>query len=346
MATPALHRLREAMPGAWIGAVVRPGIDQLLGSDEQAASLFDEIHIERPRGVMGHKHTATRLRQRCYDAALLLTNSFSTALSVRMAGVSRRVGYDRDGRGFLLTERLRAPKRPGGAWAIVPAVDYYWHAVSSFLGERSVLTGSNEQGDHRLPDGAILRLPISAEDRESADELLARAGVEEPFAILNPGGNNPAKRWPAERFIELGRWLGEKHGLRVLVNGSPNEAELVQSIASDIPGGVSLPEAGGTLGGLKALVDQAAIMITNDTGPRHFAVARSTPVVTLFGPTDHRWTSVPAPGGEEILVADPSLPSSESANDHPTRCAVDRITSERVIEAAERLLSRGIAAAG
>ncbi|MEL6795413.1 MAG: glycosyltransferase family 9 protein, partial [Planctomycetota bacterium] len=102
----------------------------------------------------------------------------------------------------------------------------------------------------------------------------------------------------------------------------------------------SLPAIGGTLGGLKALVRRAALMVTNDTGPRHFAAAMGTPLVTLFGPTDHRWTTIPTrPGGPEmILTADPGLPATESANDHPERCRVDRISFERVREAVDRVL--------
>lgn len=345
MATPALRRLRSALPGAWIGGLVRPGIDAVLAGEPARDGtgeppLFDELHVERPRGMMGHKHTAAKLRARRYDASILLTNSFSTALSTRLAGIPRRLGYDRDGRGILLTHRLTAPKRPDARWAIVPAVDYYWHCVGAFLGEDTHdLEPANERGDHRLPGDAALELPLSDQDHTDADALLARIGVQSPFAILNPGGNNELKRWPADRFAEIGSWLTNKHGLAVLVNGSPPEAELCESIASACPGAVSLPGAGGTLGALKSLVARAAMMITNDTGPRHFAVAARTPVVTLFGPTDHRWTTVPAPGGEAVLVADPTLPADQSANDHAERCRVDRITTERVREAAFTLLS-------
>ncbi|MEL6312167.1 MAG: glycosyltransferase family 9 protein, partial [Pseudomonadota bacterium] len=173
-------------------------------------------------------------------------------------------------------------------------------------------------------------------------ELLRSAGIDgERFAILNPGGNNPAKRWPAERFAALADWLAREKELAVLINGSPVEAELASEIvvaAETTP--VSLPAMGGTLGGLKALVRRAVLMVTNDTGPRHFAAALGTPLVTLFGPTDHRWTTIPTrPEGPEMIVtADPDLPATESANDHPERCRVDRITIERVREAVDRVL--------
>jgi len=79
-------------------------------------------------------------------------------------------------------------------------------------------------------------------------------------------------------------------------------------------------------------------MVTNDTGPRHIAAAFNVPLVSLFGPTDPRWTTIPAPGGEQILVADPTLPESEVADDHPERCAIERITLQSVREASDRAI--------
>ena len=349
MATPALRRVRTALRGATIALLHKPGIAGVVeGFDapeaEGGLGLVDELIVSHPGGVMGHKHTAAKLRHGRFDTALLLTNSFSTALTARMAGIPRRIGYDRDGRGLLLTHRLRAP-RAGGGWAMVPAVDYYWHAAGALVAQPTgtadrELEPANERGEHRLPVGVCLELAVSERDEAAADALLRRAEIDgERFAILNPGGNNPAKRWPADRFAELARWLRDERGLRVLVNGSPAEADLTASIA-EAGGGVGLPAIGGTLGGLKALVRRAAVLVTNDTGPRHFAAALGTPLVTLFGPTDHRWTTIPTrPGAREaILTADPDLPLRESANDHPERCRVDRIGLERVRSAVDEVL--------
>jgi heptosyltransferase II len=127
----------------------------------------------------------------------------------------------------------------------------------------------------------------------------------------------------------------------VLINGAPAEAELVREItalATSDP--VDLTAMGGTLGSLKGIVARARLMVTGDTGPRHFAAALGTPVVTLFGPTDHRWTTICAPAGEALLLADPDLPADDLANDHPDRCRVDRITFEQVLAAADEMLQR------
>lgn len=381
MATPALALIRSRLRGSFIGALARPGLDELLAG----SGLIDEFHVERSRGVMGPKVIAARVRPRRYDAALLLTNSFSTALITRLAFIPRRVGYDRDGRGLLLTQRLRPPLRsdddtrliPGvvratqhshrrehgasesvlahsGKYALISAVDYYLHAARHFLGFSSAAAPSAD-----VDAAPRMALGITDDQRQAALSVLERAGIArgEAYAILNPGANNPAKRWPAARFAEAGRDLAAR-GLRVLVNGSPGEAELVQQVTDLINGdnrpsraarAVALTPLGMSIGALKGLLagvqggggdgaNPCRVLVTNDTGPRHIAAAFGVPTVTLFGPTDPRWTTLP-PGQHpfENIVADSSLPEHEIADDHPERCAIDRIGVERVLDALRRL---------
>lgn len=287
--------------------------------------MFDELHVDRAAGVMGPKMVAARIRPRRYDAAVLLTNSFSTALITRLAFIPRRIGYDRDGRGLLLTDRVKAERRspPHKGWACVPAVEYYLKLVREVVGEIG---------------GAGLELGVTAAQEEAGAKVLAAAGVgvSDRFAVVNPGANDAAKRWPAERFAEVGRHLVRAHQLKVLVNGSPNEKELAEAVARDAgPGVVALPGLGVTIGSLKSVVRRAVLMVTNDTGPRHIAAAFGIPTITLYGPTDPRWTTLPngGRGGRVDLVAEPNLPDGELADDHPERCRIDRIPVSAVLDA-------------
>mgnify|MGYP002401695008 CR=1 FL=1 len=337
MATPTLHLLRRELPGAFIGGLVRPGIDQVL----DGLGVFDEVHVERSSGIFGPKFVAAKVRPRRYDTALLLTNSFSTALVARIAGIPRRVGYDRDGRGFLLTDRIRPERREDGRWATVPACAYYWRAAWHLLQSPDPAT--------MLPPGEFLALQVTQEQDRAAGAMLERAGIfpGERLALLNPGGNDPAKRWPAGRFGQVAAHLARDRGFRVLVNAGPNEREVAaQVVASAGVEVVDLSGLGGNLGTLKGIVARCGVMVTNDTGPRHFAAALGVPVVGLFGPTDHRWTLIPTrPGAPEAIVtADPTLPETESANDHPKRCRIDRIEVDRVLGALESVLGGGCGA--
>lgn len=346
MATPAVKVLRRAFPGAFIGALVRPGIDALLAG----VPFVDEFHVESTRGVMGPKRSAAKVRGRRYDAAVLLTNSFSTALATRLAGIPRRIGYDRDGRGLLLTDRLPARKRRDtppfdrsttdpGAWAPVPACRAYLDVVLHTLEQTGARDGSRQPAEP-----GPMELVVTQADARSADEVLRRAGIgdEEHYIVLNPGGNNPAKRWPAERFAAVADHVWRRHGLRSLVNGSPAEADVVRAVVGACAAetrAAGLADLGGSLSSLKGMLGrpQARLLVTNDTGPRHIAAAFGVPVVSLFGPTDPRWTTIPA--REAILRADPTLPEEEVADDHPERCRIDRIGAEDVIRAADAMLA-------
>ncbi len=353
MATPALRLIRAKLRGAYIGLLVRPGLDEVLaGSD-----LFDEIHVDRARGLMGPKRVAARIRPRRYDAALLFTNSFSTALITRLAFIPRRVGYDRDARGMLLTDRVPLPRAavggvnsPEGSSATyarcVPMVDYYLHAARRLL---------DIGYEPHLEPTPKLELAVTDEQDAAARAVLDACGVPmhgdtyEPFAVVNPGANNEAKRWPAERFARLAEHVVERFGWRVLVNGSPTERELVERVVAGVQEThrervASLTEAGVTLSSLKGVLKRAGLMVTNDTGPRHIALAFGVPTVSLFGPTDPRWTTPPPPPSpagkpiERVIVADPTLPMGEIADDHPQRCAIDKIELDRVVASVDALV--------
>jgi heptosyltransferase-2 len=371
MATPTLRLIRRAFPGMFIGVLCRPGIDRVLAG----LDVFDELHVERSAGVMGPKFVAARLRPRRYDTALLLTNSFSTALITRIAGIPRRIGYARDARGLLLTDRSDPPRRPDGRWAPVPAVDYYHNLAAAHLlppgpaarrrkgldhnpstssmGEVSggaTVVSRPEQGTQTwlpLPTGCFMELAVTPADRAAADDLLARGGVDAgaPLVLLNPGGNRREKRWPPDRFAAVADHLAGAHAMTALVNGSPAEAELAEGVsrACAVARPVSLPALGVTLSSLKGLVARCRLMVSNDTGPRHIALALGVPCVSLFGPTDHRWTIVPTRAGapDVMVLAEPHLPDDQVADDHPDRCRIDRIEVGAVISACEQALSGG-----
>ena len=334
MATPALGALRQRLPGALVGVLAKPGLDAVY----EGSGLFDEIHIDSRAGMMGVKRAAAKVRPIRYDTALLLANSLSTALLARLAGIPRRVGDGRDGRSLLLTDSMRAPTRADtppfdrersgrSRYAPRSACDHYMALVRVLLNDPLIEPGP-------------LKLGLTEAQREAGDALLDRAGVgDRPFVVINPGGNNPAKRWPADRFTDLARWLESDRGLAVVVTGSPAEGGLAASIVAGagLPTERALPGLGLTLGAVKRVLDRADLLVTNDTGPRHITAAFGTPVVTLFGPTDPRWTTIPF-DAERHVTAGHDLPSHLVADDHPDRCRIDRIDPGSVRAAIGALL--------
>jgi heptosyltransferase II len=222
---------------------------------------------------------AERLRRRNLNNLLLLTNSFSSALLGCLARVRRRVGYARYGRGALLTTRIR-PQRSGFRFTPESAVDYYLRVAYA--------VGCPVESPR-------LELAISTADRAAADEVLRRLRLDvgRPLVTLNNGGAyGGAKKWPVEHMVRLAQHLVRQTPSAVLIVCGPDErseaAAIEREAASDRVR--SLAAVQPSLGLTKACVARSRVLVTTDSGVRHFAAAFGVPCVTLFGPTDPRWS--------------------------------------------------------
>ena len=127
MAVPTMGALRRRFPSAHIAVLIRPHLKPLLDAcpwvDRMIAWSKPRKNL-KTRSRRTNMAVASRIRRAGFDAAVLLPNSLRSALLVRMAGIPRRVGYRRDGRGILLTDRL-TPPQDGGKFKPISAVEYY-----------------------------------------------------------------------------------------------------------------------------------------------------------------------------------------------------------------------------
>ncbi|MCH7572972.1 MAG: glycosyltransferase family 9 protein [Planctomycetes bacterium] len=239
----------------------------------------------------------------------------------RSTGSPMRIGYNRDGRGWLLTHSINVEK----SVEPTPTIDYYAHLVRTALRVEDI--------DLRM------ELFVTPADSSAADKILH--DVKDPFVLLNPGGNKPLKRWPVERFALLADHLASTYGMVTVLSGAPGERDILEAVMEQVSPQtplVNLVDRDLNLGNLKAIVQRAALMITNDTGPRHIAAALGTPLITLFGPTDHRWTTINYPN-ERIILAQPFLPEEQIADQHAATCRIDRISVSDVAARVKELLT-------
>ena len=191
MATPALRAIRTHYANAEIVAVLRPPIGEVLAG----TGLVDRVLTHAPRGTDPWKRGyrfAFRLRYEQFDLAVLFPNSIRTAALAFAGGVKRRVGFARDGRGLLLTDRL-APK---SRTTPNPVLDEYIR-LAEHLGCRV--------------DSRRMELAVSSDDEQSFDafrrSLPPEAGSR-PFIALNPGGAfGAAKHWPTPYFAHLAKQI-------------------------------------------------------------------------------------------------------------------------------------------
>jgi heptosyltransferase-2 len=290
MATPALRALREHFVDASITAVLKPYVAGILeGSPWFDRQLLHEGGFTSPRGW---RAIAASLRHLRSDVAVLFTNSFRSALIAWLGRCKRRIGYVRSSRGLLLTERLHFPTGPDGKRIPSPAIDSYHRLVEQLGCPRP---------SHRM------ELFTSAADENAADRVWERfdLGRFAEVICLNPGAAfGSAKQWPAEYFASLARELVDRRGSGVLMLCGPGEQGLARGIVRDAarPGVCSLADQPLSLGLTKACVRRCDLLITTDSGPRHFAAAFDRPVVSLFGPTHIAWTETYHPKAVHMQV--------------------------------------------
>jgi len=272
---------------------------------------------------------AAKLRQHQVDDAILFPNSFRTALIARLARCRRIIGFVRYGRGLLLTDRLYAKTDGGGRLVPSPAIDDY-NRLARELG---------------TPDpGFRMRLFTTKSDESSADMVWEKNGLNRyPRVVaLNPGAAfGSAKHWSIDSFAQLARMLIQRMGCGVLVLCGPTEREMAQRIveASRGPHTFSLHDVPLSLGLTKACVRKSDLLITTDSGPRHFAAAFDRPVVTLFGPTHIEWTETYYRKAAHLQKKVPCGPCQQRVCPLDHRC-MRELTPVEVYEAAERLLAR------
>jgi heptosyltransferase-2 len=332
MATPTLRAIRDRFPHAHITLLIRPNTRDVV----RGGPWMDDVIEWRParKGlsrVFDPFRAAAVLRRGRFDWAVLLSNTFRVAMVTKLAGVPRRIGYDRDGRGFLLTDRL-PPKRDGRDYAIVSIVRYF--------GELACALGCEWPGED-------MELYTEEEDERAVDERLRGWDIAEhhPLVVINPGASfGPSKLWPAERFAAVGDRLVKERDARVVITCGPGEEPLAWQ-AHDAMAHPSFvvdrPLA--TLAQLKALIRRCDLLLNNDTGPRHFAKAFRRPVVTVFGSTHAEWTDTDYPLERKVRIAVDCGPCHKKVCPFEHHKCMTGVTVDMVYEAAAELLDHATA---
>lgn len=279
MATPALRALRRQMGSkAHVVGIMRPYVrDVLAGTPWIDETVLYDPCADDP-ALRGWSFLR-RLRACHLETVVLLTNSLRTAAWAWLSGARRRVGYSRAGRGPLLTHPL-LPPHDGRRFVPTPAVDYYLN-LAYLLG--------------CLRESPRLELATLPADERAADTAWDRLGLphDEPVVTLNSGGAfGAAKLWPTEYFAELAARIADEHGLHVLVLCGPSERQIAAEIRAraNHTRVVSLADQALSIGLTKACIRRSRLLVTTDSGPRHFAAAFDVPVITLFGPTHQAWS--------------------------------------------------------
>jgi heptosyltransferase-2 len=322
MSLPSLHAIRARFPHARITVLAKPWVAELYARE----SFSDRVILYTSSSLGAKLRQGWALRREHFDCAILLQNAFEAALVARLAGIPRRIGYARDGRGLLLTEAVPVPRH-----GEIPRHERFYYL------ELLRRAGLIEQ----IPVSDCIRLEGAEAARESGTAAFAALGVHLPVIGLSPGAAyGTAKRWLPDRFAEAAARVAFSIDASVAVFGSASERPLCETVAQAISaaGRPVFNLAGRST--LKEFIDLAAacrLYLTNDSGAMHIASALGVPTVAIFGATDDTTTGPTGPLARivrEPVDCSPCL-LRECPIDH--RCMI-RISADRVAQVAAELL--------
>ncbi len=290
LGVPTLQRLADH--GYALQLVGKGWARDLLAGHGWPLHVLPKTLRERVRQLRELRRAATAtdpgLRRRLN--AVCFPYSFSSALEFRLAGL-RALGHAYEGRSLLLA---RAAPRPRG----VHELEVYWDLGNVLLGQSAT-------------PPATIGLRVSAAHRERAAALRAAHGIEPGCIVICPfaGGTwaKQDKTWPG--FADFVARELPKFGRSVVVCPGPGE----EAIASEqFSSARLLPNV--DLGTYAALLQDAALMVSNDTGPGHVAAAVGTPLISVLGPSDPALWRAWGPS-VQVLRGDGTWPDTRSVVD-------------------------------
>ena len=307
MSLPALHAIRERFGQAHIAILAKPWVADLYSRER----LADEVIPYTAASVLAKWRVGRELGSRGFDCAILLQNAFEAAALAWVARIPNRIGYARDGRGWLLTRAVAVPK-PGE----IPAHQRFYYLE-------------------------LLRRAGLVDDLPDIAPFIERgAGNSKPVIGVSPGAAyGTAKRWLPERFAEAAVRLARQRGASIALFGSQSERALCEEVAQLIRNVPVTNYAGQTsLAEFIDLASRCELFLTNDSGAMHIASALGVPTVAIFGATDHIATGPTGPNARvvrEPVECSPCL-LRECPIDH--RC-MTRVSAARVVEQSLELLA-------
>lgn len=344
MTTPAIQRLREAYPDARI---------TLLTHEKLADIWRAHPHVEEVETFSGADNAWTvggRMRLRKFDLGIALPNSPRTAFELWRAAIPQRLGYRAPWRNWMLTRAI--PRRAGVTEMRKRAAPEIQRLIDSDAPPAAMAPGSHHIhhylhlmaaiGASPEPAAPSLAIPEDEVGKFTATFLPAKGLGERPFWLgLNPGAEyGPAKRWPAERFIQTAVKIQKETNCGWIVFGAKNDQD-AERIADEIKKRTAADAVANLVGRTSLLQLCAGLrfcrsLLTNDSGPMHAAAALGTPVVVPFGSTSIGLTGPGLPGDSkthQLLTANaPCSPCFLRECPVDFRCMND-ISVERVTEA-------------
>jgi heptosyltransferase-2 len=327
MAEPALRHLRRIFKDARITFVARPWVAGLFEGENLYDEVIPVIDAKGLKQSLQKFFKETRLlRREAFDYAVLLTNSFGTALSARVAGIPKIAGYATDSRGTLLHTAIPFEKDYKAKHQVFYYLNIALEIGRSFGKHAQIDLQSAEPQLHATPDSLNRVQSLLAESGIDVSSQLSeirsqKSEVNKPLSLisgqssavrskepnsyiqiqnpkskiqnpqiiaLNPGATNSrAKQWLTEKFAATADALAESNGFQTVIVGAAGDTEVANEVAQLMRTPVANLAGRTSIAELKAVLSLSSLLISNDTGAAHVSAALGIPTIVVFGPTEH-----------------------------------------------------------
>ncbi len=326
MTTPALRALRAdgqrhvtllTSPGGASVAAYVPEIDDTI------VHAAPWLKHGGPADAQTDLSMIERLRAGAFDAAVIFTvysqNPLPAALMCHLAGIPLRLAHCRENPYRLLTH-----------W--IPETEPEHHVRHEVRRQLDLVASV---GAH-CREHESLSFKVPGQARTRVHKLLAARGISSGYVLLHPGASAASRRYPPAQFRAAAQLIAQSAGRPLVFSGSAGEAALIEEIRSGLPDSHSLVGRL-DLGELGALVADAHVLVSNNTGPVHLAAALGTPVVDLYALTNPQHT--PWQVAARVLFEDvPCRYCYKSICPQGHHRCLAGVTPERVARAALELL--------
>ena len=281
---PMLWRLKQLHPDSRIEVLAPPWTEALLRAMPEVSEVIINPFPHGELRLLERYRLGKRLGLELYDQAIVLPNSFKSALVPFFAGIPVRTGFVGEFRYKLLNDARKLDKD-----AMPLMVQRFAH-----LAENTGVSLVRPLSDPRLE--------ISTAQRDAALNKLGLT-LDKPVAVFCPGAEyGPAKRWPTAYFAETAQRL-QNRGYQVWLIGSAKDREVAENIiALGNEGGQNLCGKTDLLDAI-ALLSCAQLVISNDSGLMHLAAALNRPMLALFGSSSPKFTP-PLSGQAHVIKLD------------------------------------------
>lgn len=313
LTTPIPELLKRRWPQARVDFLVDQAFAPVLDHHPSIGrvQVYDRSHVWE---------TIRRIRSEQYDRVIDFQCSPRSSLIVHAGGAPWTAGYRVPFWGNFYKETV---KRPDGRQTVVEGKV---SLIAPWAGP--------------ISDVPEPRIYLTPQEREWAREIMAQPPSQEVIGLV-PTHRRPSRRWKPESFAQVAR-LFDQRGAAVWLFWGPNEQGCVEFIQRIAPKAKLIPPA--TVRQMAALLERCRMVISNDNGPMHLAVAVGVPTVTLYGPTHPGSWNL---GGlrNAVVQAEGLSCLGCNLNDCPFghECMA-RIEPQRVFEISQHLLESAYAA--